>query len=162
MELSSSRKVASRSVTQEFPKTLRSRNRYRVHKSLRLVPVTSQTNPVLPLHLFFYKIHLNIIFPFTSVSSLWPTSFWLSYRNPVHISFRFRACYMLCPSHFSSHENSNYVWLAVQVMKILLWKFLRPPLISFLLGYGILHNALFSNISFNVRYPSRHIILNEW
>jgi hypothetical protein len=29
------------------------------------------------------------------------------------------ACYMLCPSHPPSLDNSNYIWRRVQVMKLL-------------------------------------------
>jgi hypothetical protein len=66
MELGPSREAASCVATQELPNILwNTKAHYRVHKSLPLVHILSQINPVHTTS----KIHLNITFPPSSMSS---------------------------------------------------------------------------------------------
>jgi hypothetical protein len=62
MELSSSCKAASRSATQEYPKSSGNpRIHCRVHKSPLLVPMMSQISPVHTIPSYLSKIDFNII-----------------------------------------------------------------------------------------------------
>jgi hypothetical protein len=62
MELNSSYEATSCLVTHEFPKMLwNPRGHYRIHKSLPLVPITSQITLVHITPSYFSKTHFNII-----------------------------------------------------------------------------------------------------
>jgi hypothetical protein len=70
MELNPSREAANYADTQEFPKNVwNPKVHYRVHKSLPLVPIMSQTNAVYTAPSYFYTAHFSIIRSSTSWSS---------------------------------------------------------------------------------------------
>jgi hypothetical protein len=70
MDLTPSWEVASCAATQEFPKSLwNPKIHYLVHKSILLVPILSQINPVYTTPSYLSKIHFSIILSPTSRSS---------------------------------------------------------------------------------------------
>jgi hypothetical protein len=89
MDLNPSWEAASCAATQDFPNTLwNPKVNYRVRKSLVLIPILSQINPVHPTPSYFPKIRLNILFPSTSMCFCWSLSFWLSHQNTICIRLR--------------------------------------------------------------------------
>jgi hypothetical protein len=65
------------------------------------------------------KIKFNTIRLPTSWSSQWSRSFWLSYMH----SSSPPSCYMLCPSHPTWLDHSDYIWRREQVIKLLIMQF---------------------------------------
>jgi hypothetical protein len=57
-----------------------------VHKSLPLVPVLSQINPVHALPSCLCKMHFNIILPCTPWSSKWSLSLGFPHQSPIWTS----------------------------------------------------------------------------
>jgi hypothetical protein len=75
MELSPSGEAASCAATQELPSILwNPKIHYRVHKSLPLVPIRSQINPVYTISFYLSKINLNIILPPALTAVVSPSS----------------------------------------------------------------------------------------
>jgi hypothetical protein len=74
MELCPSLEAASRSATEELPISWNLNVQYRVRKSLPLVRILIQINPVHTAPSSFFKIHFNVILP--------PTSVFLVHRPP--------------------------------------------------------------------------------
>jgi hypothetical protein len=70
LEESPSLEVYNYSASQEIPSLLWNPNvPYRIHNSPPLVSILSQMTPVSNFSHYSFKIHFNIIFPFTPLSS---------------------------------------------------------------------------------------------
>jgi hypothetical protein len=95
---------------------MESEGRYRVQKSLSLVPLLSQINPFHTPYpgslrsILILSSHLRLCLP----SGLFPSGFFTkilyAYLSP-------NACYMPCPLHPPWLHQFSYTWLRVQVMK---------------------------------------------
>jgi hypothetical protein len=121
MELSPSWETANCAATQELSNTLwNPKVHCRVHKSLPLVPIINQINPVHITPSYLSKINFNIIHPPTFWSPKWSLSFWLSHQYPTCIPPLPLSCYMPCPSHPPWLDHCNYSWRRVQVMTLLI------------------------------------------
>jgi hypothetical protein len=102
---------------------------YRVHRSPPLVPTLSdQSSPYHPI----LSLHLCL-------------SFWLSHQYPIYIPLGSHEYYMPCQSHPPWLGHSNYTWRTVQVMTLLIMKFLPISCHSSLFGPNILLSTLFSD-----------------
>jgi hypothetical protein len=77
--------AGSTSASQQIPLILwKPKVHYRVHKSLPLVPIVRQVNPVQALPLVFFKIHLILSCDIRRhVLSQWHSTFFV--RVPPHI-----------------------------------------------------------------------------
>jgi hypothetical protein len=76
MELSTIRAVTSFAATLEIPSIYGTpKVHYRIHKSSPLVPILSQTNPVLTTPLYPFKLYPNIVHPPGLPNSLFPSGF---------------------------------------------------------------------------------------
>jgi hypothetical protein len=110
MELSPSREFTYCAATQELPSTLwTTKVYYHIQKSLLLVPILSQINPVHVTLTYHSKNHINIIHPSTFYlpSRLFPSGFpidnlflgsraWLVLRTlPPSVSRRSTQCGIL-------------------------------------------------------------------
>lgn len=105
MDLNPSSEVASLSSSQEFPQILWSPKAHcPVHNCLPLIPILSQMNPVHTTQFYFSNIHFSIILTHTFRPSSWSPS----HYDPVRIPLLSHACYMYCPSHLPSLEQS--IW----------------------------------------------------
>ena len=82
----------------------------RIHQSPPRLPILNQIDSVHTTTSHFLKIHLNIIFPSTSGSSMWPLS--LRFSPPkLCIDFSFsHTSYMPRPSHSSRFDHPNNIW----------------------------------------------------
>jgi len=121
MEQGTSCKANSRSTSPEILRLLwNPKAHYRVHKSPALVPVLSQMNPVHIFPPYSPKIHYNIIFPSTSVSSKWSLPFrFFPPKFCIHSSSH--PCVLHPrPSHPAWLDDSNNIWRSVQIMKLLI------------------------------------------
>jgi hypothetical protein len=121
MEQSPSWEAANCLDTHELPSILRSpKVYYHVHKSLQLVPVLSQINPVHITPSNFSKIYFNIILPPTSTYSYRSLSFWLCRQNPINIHLiPMRASFPACLTLL----DLIYIWRRTQIMKLLITQF---------------------------------------
>jgi hypothetical protein len=100
MELSPSWEAANCAATRELRSILwNPKVYYRVHKSPPLISILSQIDPIHTIPSYLFKIHFNIVHSFTSWSSKWYLSFWLSHQHPICIPLLPHLCYMPCTSH---------------------------------------------------------------
>jgi hypothetical protein len=93
---------------------------YGVHKSLPLLCILSQINPVQTTPSYLSEIKFIILFHVVYVFSSDLNASDSSTDSYVQ-SFSFRAAY---PSHPPKVEHANYTWQIVQVMKFLNMQFL--------------------------------------
>jgi len=95
--------------------------RYCIHYSPPLVPVLSYMNPVHTLPTYFSKIHTNIIFLSTFMSSNWSS---LQVSQPkIYIHFSSPPWILHIPpisSHPSWFDHPQNIWWGLQVMKLLI------------------------------------------
>jgi len=93
------------SASQEIPHILRNPEvHYGIHKNQPPVLILGQTNSVHALPLYFFKIHFNIILPYTPKSSKSSPSLRHSHPYPVCISPLPHTCYM--PVHVIHLDSS--------------------------------------------------------
>ena len=108
----------------------------RIHKCRPPVPTLSQINPVHVPPSHFVKIHLNITLSSNSGSSKWSFSF----RFPTKTLYTLLLfpCYMYRPSHYSLFDHPKNICWGVQIMKLLILRFLHSPVTAFPLGPHVL------------------------
>jgi hypothetical protein len=83
-------------LLKNFPTFFRTpRVHYRIHKSLSLIPILPQINPIHTTRSHLSKMHFNIVVPHVCRSSP---------QNPLLILILPRACYMPCSSHPCCNE----------------------------------------------------------
>jgi hypothetical protein len=115
-----------------------------VHKSLPLVLIVSQMNPI-PTYTYYFistlisSSHLYLGVP----SSLLPSVFW---TNILCASlYLFQLYHMSCPSHDLWFDNPNNIWWKIQITKFVITHFSPAPYCFLsLLGPNILLRTLIS------------------
>jgi thiol-disulfide isomerase/thioredoxin len=115
-----------------------------LHKSLPLVPILSQINPVHALRSCFYKIHFHVILPSMLASSMYmfPSGFpTTKKKTPVFISLLAYTCHIPHSSH--QFDILNSVWWGVQIMRLLIIQFSAVPCYSLPLRPHFFFSTLF-------------------
>ena len=118
---------------------------YHIHKCPPPVPILSQIDPVHVPTSHFLKIHLNIIFPFTTGSSKWFLSCRFLHHNPVYTPPLPHTRYMPRPSHFYRFNHRTMFGEHYRSLSSSLCSFLHSPVISFLVDPNIILSTVFSN-----------------
>jgi len=104
------------SASQEIPHIVwNPKVHYRIHKC----PVLSHISPApaLPPLSHFLKIHFNIIFSSSPMSSTVPQVFHQNTVCPFHLP---HTCYMPRPSYSSWFDHPNNIWWGVQIIQLLI------------------------------------------
>ena len=128
MEQSPSWEANRFSDSQEIPHILcNPKVHHRTHNCPPPVPILSQLDPVHAPTSHFLKIQLNIIFPSTSGSPKWSLSTRFPHQNPLYTSPLPHTLYMPRPSHSSRFYDSNNIWWAMQIFKLLIMYFSPLP-----------------------------------
>ena len=118
---------------------------YRVRKCPPPTPIMSHIDPVHAPTIHFPKIHLNIIFPSTSVSPKCSLSLRFSYLNPAYNSPLPHTRYTPRPSHSSRFYHRTILGEECRSLSTSLCSFLHSSISTSLIGPNILLNVPFSN-----------------
>ena len=94
---------------------------YRIRKCSRLLPILRQIDLVCVSSSHFLKIHLNIILPYTPVSSKWFLSLRFPHQNPIYTSPLPHTCYTPSSSNSSLFYHPNNIWWGAQIIKLKRW-----------------------------------------
>ena len=114
---------------------------YHIHKSLLLVPLLSQLNPVLTLTPYVFDIQFNIMLPSTSECTKWPLFF--RFADKLLYSLAMFVMPVVCFVHIIHFDLNGISW-KVEIVNLLIMKIHRHLVNSFLLGQDNLCNDLFS------------------
>jgi hypothetical protein len=154
VEQSSSWEANSHSASQEIPHLLwNPKVYYRVHNSVPLVLILSQTDPVHKFPPSFPKIHFNIIYTSTPKSPAWSLPFVFPIKKKfVRIYHLPYASYMPCPSHPP--------WFLTIIIFGEEWRLWSSSLCNFLQSWVQIFSSPCpqtpSNWSFSLRFSSSH------
>jgi hypothetical protein len=136
-------KLTVAKILQNFPTF------YRIQRFITVFKIAiywslSQINPVHNTLSYFFKIHINITLPTMYRFSSWYFSFWRLHQKPICIHLLPHASYLPRPYSPPWLDHCNYIWLRVQIMKLLIMQFYRSSsyFIHLRSKYSPLHSIL--------------------
>jgi hypothetical protein len=113
-------------ASQEIPRILwNPKVHFLIYKCSPPVSILSQPNPVHNPISHFLEIHININLPSAPGSPQWSLSHRFPHQNPLHASPLTQPSYMPRPSHYSRFYHLHNSGWGVQIMKLLIMKFLH-------------------------------------
>ena len=90
---------------------------HRLHKSLQLILILIQNNPVRAIPVDLSKMRFNIILSTTPKLSKWPFSFKFSHQYPLSIFHFLHTCYIPRPSHSTRINRPCNIWCGMHIVK---------------------------------------------